>query len=164
MKDNQKELFVVVDENDNVIGYRSRFECHHDKSLIHRAVSVALFNPKGLLLLQKRSAEKDTYPGYYTLSASGHLNKGDTYESAAHREVYEELGVKGLQLEYVGKQLVRMEQETEICAVYRGICEGPFNVAADEVETVGFYPVEEVIKMDNLTPSAKIDLKVMGIV
>ena len=33
MIDNQKELFIVVDKDDNVIEYRTRYDCHHDKSL-----------------------------------------------------------------------------------------------------------------------------------
>lgn len=57
-----EEKCYLVDNNDNIIGTASKKECHQiidDKCPpLHRAFSVFLFNKKGDLLLQKRSAEK----------------------------------------------------------------------------------------------------------
>lgn len=164
MKDNQKELFVVVDSDDNIIGHRTRFDCHHDKSLIHRAVSVALFNDKSEILLQKRSKSKDTYPGYLTLSASGHVGIGETYLEAATRETKEELGIEGLHLEYVGRKLVELEQETEMVVVFKAEYNGDFGIAHDEVESVKFYSIDLITQLTNLTPSAREDLKILKII
>lgn len=94
MKDKQDELFVVVDKKDRIIGYRTRYECHHNKNLIHRAIGVVVFNKKGQILMQKRSRFKDLNPGLFTISASGHVTKGQTYYRAAQRELEEELGIK----------------------------------------------------------------------
>jgi len=91
--DNQDELFVVVDKNDKVVGYRTRKECHQNKTLIHRSVGMVISNAKGEILLQKRSLTKDLYPGFYSSSCSGHLKKGEDYQKAAEREIKEELGV-----------------------------------------------------------------------
>src|SRR5260370_20546107 len=87
-----EEIFDVVDENDRVIGRAPRSVVHAEKRL-HRAVHVFVFNSRGELLLQKRSALKDEYPLCYTSSASGHLSAGETYEAAAPRELEEELGL-----------------------------------------------------------------------
>src|SRR3989344_7169383 len=94
LKDNQNELFIVVDKKDRIIGYRTRYDCHHDKRLIHRAAGIVIFNKQGQILLQKRSKFKDLNPGMYTISASGHVSKGDTYKKAALRELQEELGIQ----------------------------------------------------------------------
>jgi isopentenyl-diphosphate delta-isomerase type 1 len=87
-----EEIFDVVDASDRVIGQAPRAEVHARK-LRHRAVHVFVFNPRGELFIQKRAATKDTFPGCYDSSASGHLNQGETYDACAVRELHEELGV-----------------------------------------------------------------------
>ena len=46
------------------------------------------------LLWQKRSDEIDRYPGYYDISAGGHINLGETIVEGAIRECYEEIGAE----------------------------------------------------------------------
>ena len=46
------------------------------------------------LLLQKRSANKDAYPGCYDISSAGHIPAGEDYLESALRELEEELGIK----------------------------------------------------------------------
>lgn len=57
---------------------------------------VADRTPEGkcCLLIQKRSQDKDNFPGYCDISSAGHLDAGDDYDSAAYRELYEELGIR----------------------------------------------------------------------
>ena len=56
---------------------------------------IARANEKGgcEVLLQKRSAWKDSNPGCYDISSAGHLSAGDTYLEGALREIGEELGI-----------------------------------------------------------------------
>jgi len=86
------EIFDVVDEHDRVTGQATRREVHA-RHLRHRAIHVLLFNTHGELLVQKRSATKDTFPGCCDSSASGHLDAGEDYDACAYREVREELGL-----------------------------------------------------------------------
>lgn len=57
-----EEKCILVDEQDKRIGEATKKDCHLiDKNghiLLHRAFSVFLFNDKGDLLVQKRSASK----------------------------------------------------------------------------------------------------------
>ncbi len=76
--DNQEELFTHVDSNDNVLGSVTRRQAHQDPTLIHRAVDVLVFNDQNEILLQKRSHHKDTNPGTWTISASGHVTYPQT--------------------------------------------------------------------------------------
>ena len=45
------------------------------------------------LLLQKRAAGKDAFPGCYDISSAGHIPAGDEYARSAVRELGEELGI-----------------------------------------------------------------------
>lgn len=89
------EIFDVVDESDRVIGQALRAEVHARK-LRHRAIHVFVFNNQGELFIQKRSANKDSFPGCYDSSASGHLGRGEDYDACAIRELREELALNVL--------------------------------------------------------------------
>lgn len=138
------ELFDVVDENDCVIAQRSRQEVHR-LGLRHRAVHVLVFNARGELFLQKRSMNKDCFPGRWDSSASGHLNPNETYDDCALREVHEELG---LSLECRPQRLFKItacaETGQEFVWVYRGQAEGPFHLHPEEIETGGWFTAETV--------------------
>jgi len=136
--DNQDELFIVVDKNDRVIGFKTRNECHHDKTLIHRTVGVLVFDDTGKILLQKRSRTKDMDPGLWGISAAGHVTKGQDYEDAAHRELQEELGIDA-PLAYISKYLVESERETEMSMLFTAKSNGPFHPNPEEVERVEFF-------------------------
>lgn len=157
--DNQDELFVVVDKNDRIIEYRSRYDCHHDKTLIHRAVGTIVFNKKGEILLQKRSKHKDLNPGMYDISSSGHVSPKETYLAAAKRELSEELGIRAF-LKKRKKFLVHTEDETEMDCLFTTTYEGPLNVSKEEIDEALFVPPGELKKMKaQLTPFAKNSLK-----
>ncbi|MBN2459224.1 NUDIX domain-containing protein [Candidatus Woesearchaeota archaeon] len=65
----------------------------HKKGVWHRAVHIWVYNSKGELLLQKRAKKKKYYPGLWDISAAGHVSAGQSYQEAAQRELFEELGI-----------------------------------------------------------------------
>ncbi len=87
-----EELFDVADAEDRVIDILPR-SVVHARNLRHRAVHVFVWNSRGELLVQVRSATKDQYPSCYTSSASGHVSSGDDYDETAIRELREEIGL-----------------------------------------------------------------------
>ena len=160
----QEEIFIVVDKQDRIIGYRTRHECHHDNSLIHRAVGVVIFNKKGQILVQKRSKNKDLYPNLYTISTSGHVDKGETYHQAAKRELQEELGIN-IPIKRKKKFLLEIEVETEMDCLFIGEYEGPFYPSKDEVDEVKFVGKNELKKMKSkFTPFAMLSLKQLSLI
>lgn len=161
--DNQQEIFTVVDKHDRIRGYYTRFECHHNKKLIHRAIGIVIFNSNGQVLLQKRSKNKDTNPGFYTLSASGHVNKGDTYKQTAQRELFEELGIQS-PLKREKKFLVESDVETEMDCIFTTTHNGPFFPNKEEVDKVKFVSVDKLSNMKSkLTPFAAASLQKLGL-
>jgi isopentenyl-diphosphate Delta-isomerase len=141
-----EEIFDVVNERDEVVGQAPRHEVHRRK-LTHRAVHVLVFNARGELFLQKRSLQKDCFPGAWDSSASGHLDRGEDYDACAVREVREELGV---QLDGPPARVFKVEAcpETghEFVWVYRCVHEGPFALHPEEIERGGWFAPAEVTR------------------
>jgi isopentenyldiphosphate isomerase len=139
-----EEIFDVVNDLDEVIGRERRSIVHRD-GLKHRAVHVLMFNSRGEVFLQKRSMSKDTHPGVWDSSASGHLDSGEDYDACAIREVREELGFT---LNCAPRRLFKIEacQETgqEFVWVYKCESEGPFILHPEEIETGGWFAPEKV--------------------
>ncbi|MBU1000639.1 NUDIX domain-containing protein [Patescibacteria group bacterium] len=157
------ELFAVVNQRDRIVGYHTRFDCHHNKELIHRLIGVVIFNDKGKVLLQKRGKKKDLYPGLYTVSASGHVGKGETYLQAAKRELLEELGITS-HLKKEAKFLTKLEQETEMVCLFSAKYNGPFYPNKKELDEIEFVaPVQLKQMQSQLTPFAITDFKQLGL-
>ncbi len=141
--DNLQELFVVVDKNDTIREYRTRFDCHRDKRLIHRSVGVVVYDDRGRVLLQKRSRTKDLQPGLWGISAAGHVTKGESYEDSIHRELAEELGV-ALLLTFHRTSLFEDDREREMQAIYLARSNGPFAFNRTEIEEIQFVGKKEL--------------------
>ncbi len=139
-----EEIFDVVDERDHVVGHAPRGEVHR-LGLKHRAVHVLVYDLAGRIFLQKRSMKKDCFPGAWDSSASGHLDRGESYEACAMREVWEEIGVK---LDRRPEPLFKLdacpETGQEFCWIYRTNHEGPFQLHPDEIERGDWFSVAEV--------------------
>ena len=66
------EAVIQVSEHDLVIGPVSKLEAHQGAGSFHRAFSVLLFNTKGEMLLQQRSADKVTFPNVWANACCSH--------------------------------------------------------------------------------------------
>ena len=141
-----EELFDVVDESDRVIRQAPR-RLVHANGWLHRAVHVLVFNKAGQLFLQKRSMTKDTSPGLWDSSSSGHLDAGEDYDQAASRELAEEIGLKPKD---PPKRWIRIEacEETgaEFVWVYRVVSEGPFILCPEEIERGEWIDCQELAR------------------
>ncbi len=152
MKMAAEEMFDVVDENDQVIGQRSRRDVHR-LGLRHRAVHVLIYNHRGELFLQQRSLFKDCSPGVWDSSASGHLDTGETYEACARREVGEELGIPlPIPPQALFKLSASPETGHEFCWVYRAEHDGPFILQPSEVRGGGWFQPTAIAQWSQQRP------------
>lgn len=128
------ELLAVVDEHDLILDYRPRHEIHA-QGLRHRAVHILVFNDQKQLLLQKRSMKKDLNKDLWDTSAAGHVDQGESYETCAPRELQEELNVSAA-LTALFKLEPTPQLGMEFIQVYCCQHNGPFRVAADEIDEI----------------------------
>jgi 16S rRNA (adenine1518-N6/adenine1519-N6)-dimethyltransferase len=132
-----EELFDVVDEQDRVIGPQPRSFVHVN-NLRHRAIHIMLQNSEGRIFLQRRSRWKDMNPDLWDSSAAGHVDAGEDYLDAAHRELREELGVD-CALERVGRLPACEATKWEFVEIFTGRHEGPFQLAGAEIAGGAFF-------------------------
>lgn len=157
------ELFDVRNPDGSPSGIvRERGIVHREGSLHATAhIWVVRENDKSGydVLLQKRSACKDSNPGYYDISAAGHLPAGDDYLPSAVRELAEELGMTAEEeeLQYVGIHHGGFEdvfygkpfKDDELSAVYvygRPVQADKLQLQESEVEEVIWIDYEECRK------------------
>jgi len=139
-----EEIFDIVDDSDTVVGSASRGEVHRS-GYLHRSTHLLVFDSHGRVLLQKRSGEKDSFPGRWDSSVSGHVDSGEWYDQCVVRETGEEIGID---LSETPEKLFKIDacEETsqEFTWVYRTSHDGPFQVNKEEISEVRWFAAGEV--------------------
>jgi isopentenyl-diphosphate delta-isomerase len=131
------ESLILVDETDREVGHLSKAACHDGQGVLHRAFSLLIFNGAGELLLQQRAASKRLWPLYWSNSCCSHPRRTESMETAIHRRLYEELGLR-CPLQFLFKfqyqaQFDDRGAEQELCSVFIGRSSDPLAVNRDEI-------------------------------
>ncbi len=85
-------LIILVDQNDNELGFAPKMEAHF-RGLMHRAISVFIFNSKKEWLIQQRALSKYHTPGLWSNTCCSHPMPGESNIEAANRRLKEEMGL-----------------------------------------------------------------------
>lgn len=157
------ELLDIVDMDGNPTGKTIEREAAHRDGIWHRTSHVWVVrkkNEKTEVLLQKRSADKDSYPGCYDISSAGHIPAGSGYEESAIRELQEELGIQAdvEELHLCGRRTVYHDEvfygekfiDRQISNVYylwHDREPEAFHIQKEELESVRWMEIHECIRM-----------------
>jgi isopentenyl-diphosphate delta-isomerase len=131
------EPLILVDASDREIGFMSKARCHEGRGVLHRAFSLFIFNSEGQLLMQQRSAAKRLWPGYWSNSCCSHPRRGESLQFAAHRRLWQELGMRCalsplFKFRYQA-QFDATGAENEMCSVYIGCSDEPVCANVHEI-------------------------------
>lgn len=168
------EMLIHVNEQDQFLGYVERELAHNqDKLMQHREVMTLLFSDPehAHFLMQQRGPEKKLWPNFWTLSATGHVNKDDVnegdglgYISAAMREVPEEIDVTPVNLHLVTTKEIKTAKNWAMAGVVVGEYEGVPTPNLEEVSQVRLFDKNSILEIkDQLTPGALTCLVLLGI-
>lgn len=146
------ELFDILTPEGKPTGTVKERSIVHTSGDLHGTSHIWLVRRKqnGFdVLLQKRSREKDAFPGCYDVSSAGHMAAGGNYLDTAVRELSEELGVTA---DPEGLKFLGMRDSTvkdmfhgkpfhnhELSAVYlyeTDLTEEQFRLQKEEVDSV----------------------------
>ncbi|MCR5210407.1 MAG: NUDIX domain-containing protein [Lachnospiraceae bacterium] len=156
------ELLDIVDENGQPTGGTVERTKAHAEGIRHRTSHVWLVRKRNghvEVLLQKRSDNKDSFPGCFDISSAGHIPAGVDFIPSAVRELKEELGIdiSGDELilcgnrdvawdtEFYGKPF-RDRQYSRIFALWCDKDESEFVLQEEEVSGVMWMDLDEAIK------------------
>ncbi|EFA85867.1 hypothetical protein PPL_01099 [Heterostelium album PN500] len=87
------EYIDVINEDGSPAGYSLPRSEIHSKGMWHRVVHVWLVDTEGNLLIQQRSANKESFASYWDISCAGHIEAGMNSIDTAIKELDEELGL-----------------------------------------------------------------------
>jgi isopentenyldiphosphate isomerase len=87
------EMLDLVDENDNVIGQKTRSAIYAEKLSNFRVINAFVVNSRGQIWIPRRSSHKRIFPLCLDMSVGGHVESGESYEQAFKRETAEELNL-----------------------------------------------------------------------
>ena len=149
-----EELVDIVDDHDQVVATVTRAEMRAQR-LQHRAVSIAVLSTDGRLLVHRRADTKDVWPGMWDIAAGGVVAAGEDYETAARRELAEELGVQPDTLVSLGEGRFVDAAVALIGRGYRCAHDGPFTFTDGEiaeVRWVGRADLDELMRTETFVP------------
>ena len=146
------ELIQIVDKKGNFTGQVMDKEEAHDKNLLHNEVGIFIINDKREVLLQKRSANKRFSPNKWGLCA-GHVDAYESLETAALREIKEEVGLdlslKEL-IPYGEREINISDSNSHITYFYyviRNKKAEEFVIQEEELSEVKWFNIDEIIIM-----------------
>jgi isopentenyl-diphosphate delta-isomerase len=141
------EQVILVNEQDEEIGVMEKMQAH-EKAILHRAISIFIFNGRNEMLLQQRAMRKYHSGGLWTNACCSHPRPGEEIQTAAKRRLKEELGFETSLLkvfEFTYKaSFDNGLTEHEFDHVFTGKYEGAIYPNKNEVQDYCFKSIEEI--------------------
>ena len=159
------EILDICNANGTPTGNTVPRSDAHKMGVCHRTAHVWIYRrlPQNScryeVLLQRRSCNKDSYPGCLDTSSAGHIPAGSEPAESAIRELHEELGIsinennlKFLGITHTAYEKVFHDEifrDNEVVFVYA--CTASIELSAitiqeTELESVGWYDMEHTIQ------------------
>ena len=138
-----EEQLAVVDDSGQVVGSAPRSVVRRD-NLAHQVVAVLLRDPAGRVYVHRRTDTKDLFPGLHDCFAAGGVQAGEEPADAARRELSEELGADGVDLEEVGTGWYRDGSTRHVWHSYLATYDGEVVHQPEEVAWGTWMTVEDL--------------------
>ena len=154
------EYLDIVDENGKPTGATVSRDTAHRDGVRHRTAHVWVIRKTDAgydILLQKRSMEKESFPGLFDTSSAGHIPAGEKPLPSALRELSEELGIQASpeELIHAGTFQIHYDKEfhgqpfrdnevTQVFVYARPVEIERLTLQASEVDEVRWFDLGEV--------------------
>jgi isopentenyl-diphosphate delta-isomerase len=143
-----EERVVLVDADDHEIGTEAKLRAH-ETGVLHRAVSVFVFDANRRLLMQRRADGKYHSAGRWSNTCCSHPRPGESPLAAAGRRLMEEMGIE-CELRPAFSFIYRADLgngliEHELDHVFVGTFGGAPRPNANEVQAWGWMALPSLI-------------------
>lgn len=155
-----EEILDLVNEQDEVIGSLSRREIYERGLTNFRVVHGFLRNKEGKLWIPRRLLTKKIAPGGLDYSMAGHVESGESYESAFRRETSEELGIDidSIPWKQVAKFTPAVDGVHFFEVTYEMQFDGEPNYSRTDFSEASWYTPEEALALIQQGGHHKMDL------
>lgn len=117
----------------------------------HMVVHVCIFRKDGKMLIQQRQPFKEGWPNLWDITVGGSAVYGDTSQSAAEREVWEEIGYRLNLKNSRPSMTINFEHGFDDIYLVEGDLEiSSLKVPSEEVQQVKWATKDEIISMIDL--------------
>lgn len=140
------EVVALYDDSGQPIGSAPRSQVRA-RNLHHAATAVVLRDSLGRVYVHRRTDTKDVYPGLHDFTAGGIVLAGEPPDDAAVRELAEELGVTGADLEPLGVRRFADDRTDYLGHCYVTTYDGPITWQPEEVAGGEWVTVERLEEM-----------------
>ncbi|MGZ3900654.1 MAG: isopentenyl-diphosphate Delta-isomerase [Bacteroidia bacterium] len=146
----QEEQVILVDEQDVQTGTCNKLLAHQT-GLLHRAISVFIFNSEKKMLLQRRAITKYHSGGLWTNACCSHPRPGEDTLKAAQRRLKEEMGINEDHLFFMFTFIYKAKLDNELTEheldhVFIGKTDAQPKINTEEVCDYKYRSVEELQK------------------
>lgn len=131
------EEVELVNDRDEVVEVTTRGRMRRE-NLLHRGVGILCRNSRGEVYVHKRTDTKDLFPGLYDMFVGGVVARGESYDTAARREIAEELGITSGAVRRLFTHRYEGDRNRAFIAVYDVIWDGPITHQAEEIAWGGW--------------------------
>jgi len=136
------DLITFLGSGNRLQGITTRNYAHLI-GLLHPISVVYVFDSQGRLLIQRRANS-----GLWDHSVAGHLDIGESYQKAAHRELEEELGVSDVVMSFFGSgtmvHSLIPEKKRHHFNLFTCFYDGPFKIQTEEVLEIDYVSLENL--------------------
>ena len=141
----QVALLDPDDDSGRVVGVAPRSRVRRE-NLPHGATGVLVRRSDGSVLVHRRSADKDLWPGLLDVACGGVLLAGEDPDAGARRELAEEVGIDdpGVVLEPLGRRWYRDDDTWYLAHLYEVVWDGPVTFVDGEVAGAWWEPAAAV--------------------
>ncbi|MBM3661289.1 MAG: NUDIX domain-containing protein [Actinobacteria bacterium] len=154
--DAARELVDVLDADGTIIATVTRAEMRR-RRLRHRCTFVIVRTSSGGVLIHRRAPDKDLWPDAWDLAVGGVVGAGEEWDHAAERELAEEVGVVGVELERLGDGVYVDDSVDEVARIWTVVWDGPISFDDGEVvEACVVEPDELIVRIgrDRFVPDS----------
>lgn len=138
------EPVAIVDpDTGQVVGSAPRARMRRER-LWHLSTGVLVRNRAGEVYVHRRTETKDVFPGAHDVWAGGVVGAGEEPTRAAERELAEELGIAGVELEPLGTGRYEGPEARALAWLFEVRWDGPLRHQPEEVAWGGWMAVEEL--------------------
>jgi isopentenyldiphosphate isomerase len=144
------EQSIIVNENDEIIGYKDRNKVKEND--IFRISALWVENNNNEILIAQRSLKKEHNPGKWGSAVAGRNEKNETYEENIIKEAEEEIGLKNYKFKKAHKIKTKNNKFLQWFTLVLDKDIKEFKLQKEEVEDIKWIKKEKLKKEINKDP------------